>query len=111
MLTKEQITKEVKVEENNITKLIGADVIPRKVEIVPSGVFNEMGLTQYLVDGYGVAERELEGRRAALDAVSGLVILLPSSAFGGAEVTLTPDPSLRLVGMFSEEAARDAAQR
>lgn len=96
----------------NVSKLLGAEVIPRKVEIVPSKVFGEMGLTQYLIDGYGIDSSELDGRRAALDALTGLVILLPSSAFGGKEVALSPDASLRLVGMFSEEPskAHDMAQ-
>ena len=82
----------------NVSKLLGAEVIPRKVEIVPSKVFGEMGLTQYLIDGYGIDTTRL--------------ILLPSSAFGGKEVALSPDASLRLVGMFSEEPskAHDMAQ-
>ena len=91
---------------NNVEKLLGVELNARKVEIVPSGVLKEMGLTNYLIEGYGVAASDIAGRQAALDALSGLVILLPSSAFKGEDVTLTPDASLRLVGMFEEEAHR-----
>ena len=95
----------------NVHKLLGDNVElnAAKVEVVPSGTLAGLGLTTYLIEGYGVAEEELAGRAAALDAVDGLLILIPSVAFGGKATTLDPNPSLRLLGTFREVAATPPA--
>lgn len=90
----------------NVEKLLGTPVEPRKVEIVPHHVVKDMGLSNYLAEGYGISPKSLEGRKAAIDALSGLVIFLPSSAFQGQEATIDPDDSLRFVGLFEEEPQR-----
>ena len=39
----------------------------------------------------------------------GLIILIPTSAFKGKEQTLDPNPALRFIGVFDEEAAAPPA--
>lgn len=88
----------------NIYKLLGDGItlISSKVEVFPSKVLEGMGLTAYLNEGYGIPAEDMAGKAAALDALKGLVILVPSTAFGGIEQVLEPSPALRFIGAFHE---------
>ncbi|AZQ69314.1 hypothetical protein EF888_20525 [Silicimonas algicola] len=88
----------------NLQRLLGPDVTldAEKVEVFPSSVIEGLGLSSYLQEGYGVPREALSGKAAALDALSGLVILIPSSAFEGRTQVLEPNPGLRFVGSFRE---------
>lgn len=88
----------------NVHKLLGDGVtlVSSKVEVFPSKVLEGMGLTQYLAEGYGIPVEDMAGKSAALDALKGLVILIPSSGFGGIEQVLEPSPALRFIGAFHE---------
>ncbi|NNE87944.1 MAG: hypothetical protein HKN27_07695 [Silicimonas sp.] len=88
----------------NVYKLLGDGVtlVSSKVEVFPSKVLAGLGLTNYLAEGYGIPPEDMAGKAAALDALKGLVILVPSSAFGGNEQVLEPSPALRFIGMFHE---------
>lgn len=89
----------------NIERLLGEDIEldSKKVEVFPTGMIESLGLPAYLREGYGISSEEMAGKAAVLDALSGLVILIPSSAFKGDEVTLDPNPGLRFVAAFREE--------
>ncbi len=65
---------------SNVHKLLGQDIQldPSKVEVFPAKVIQSMGLTAYLLDGYGISQADLKGKRAALDALTGLIVLIPS---------------------------------
>ena len=88
----------------NVHKLLGDNVtlVASKVEVFPSKVLEGMGLTHYLAEGYGIPAEDMVGKAAALDALKGLVILIPSSAFGGIDQVLEPSPALRFLGTFHE---------
>lgn len=88
----------------NVQKILGNDVEldASKVEVFPSKVIAGLGLSAYLREGYGIPERDLAGKAAALDALSGLIILVPTSAFGGRAVSLEPNPAVRFIGAFRE---------
>lgn len=87
----------------NVHRLLGDVTLDaKKVQVVPTPALAGLGLTGYLREGYGVADEELAGRAAQLDAVTGLVVLLPASAFGGETQTLNPHPSMRFLGLFHE---------
>ena len=75
---------------------------PAQIDIFPVSDLEELGLYGYLSDGCGVSEDQLD--RDMLDSVEGWVMVLRSAAFGGRAATLTPDPGLRLIGLFTEEA-------
>jgi hypothetical protein len=95
----------------NVNRLLGDDISldPAKVEVINSMVLEGLGLRNYLVRGYGVAAVDLEGKAAALDALNGLIILIPTSAFMGVDQTLDPNPAIRFIGVFREEAAQPPA--
>lgn len=88
----------------NVHKLLGDGVtlVSSKVEVFPSKVLAGLGLSNYLAEGYGIPAEDMAGKAAALDALKGLVILVPSSAFGGNEQVLEPSPALRFIGIFHE---------
>ena len=91
----------------NIHRLLGQDIDldPNKVEVIASKALDAIGLRTYLTSGYGIAAKDLQGKAAALDALTGLIVLIPTSAFKGQDVTLDPNPALRFIGLFSEETA------
>lgn len=91
---------------SNVHKLLGKDIAldPSKVEVFPAKVIQALGLAAYLYEGYGIAEEDLRGKRSALDALTDLIVLIPSSAFQNQAQTLDPNPALRFIGAFSEPA-------
>lgn len=91
---------------SNVHKLLGKDIVldPDKVEVFPAKVIQALGLSAYLFEGYGIAEDDLSGKRSALDALTDLIILIPSSAFKGQAQVLDPNPALRFIGAFREPA-------
>lgn len=91
----------------NVERLLGDGISldPTKVQVFPAKMIESMGMTTYLKEGYGISDSELAGTAAALDAQTGLVAIVPTSAFKGKEVQLDPNPSLRLIGLFHEEKA------
>ena len=95
----------------NVHRLLGEDLDldPNKIEVTASKALESIGLRQYLHSGYGIAEEDLQGKAAALDALTGLIILIPTSAFKGKEQSLDPNPALRFIGVFEEEAAAPPA--
>ncbi len=100
------------INAQNVHRLLGDDIRldPAKVEVINSLVLEGLGLRNYLIRGYGVVEADLDGKAAALDALYGLIILIPSSAFMGVEQTLDPNPALRFIGVFHEEASSPPEQ-
>ncbi len=92
------------ITSQNVHRLLGdVSLMAEKVEVVPTRALEGLGLTGYLKEGYGVASEDLAGRAAQLDAVSGLLIFLPASAFGGTAQTIDPHPTMRLLGLFHEQ--------
>ncbi len=88
----------------NVHRLLGndLDLDPSRIEVFPSTVIEEMGLSAYLSEGYGIPVEDLKGTAAKLDGMKGLVILVASSAFKGQEATLAPNDGIRFVGAYRE---------
>lgn len=83
---------------------LGAERFDRsKAEIFAVSDLSGLGLSSYLEEGQGVAPAELAGLRARLDAITGTVLVVPSSAFEGEAQTLTPRAPLRHVATLNEE--------
>ncbi len=95
------------ITSKNVHRLLGdnIDLDATKVEVIPSRAIDAIGLRQYLTSGYGISPEDLKGKGAALDALKGLIVLIPTSAFKGIEQALDPNPALRFIGVFTEEAA------
>ncbi len=91
----------------NVHKLLGQDIElnAAKVEVFSPKMIEPIGMSTYLNEGHGVPEADLEGTAAALDAMTGLVIVIPTSAFKGKAVTLEPMAGIQFVGAFHEPRA------
>ena len=94
----------------NVHRLLGEEITldPEKVEVFPSKVIVGLGLSKYLSEGHGVSQKELSGKSAALDALTGLIVIIPSSAFDPKPQMLNPNPALRFIGVFKEEKGEGA---
>jgi hypothetical protein len=86
-----------------ISDLLGFDAAPNTAELFAVSDLTGVGLPRYLTDGYTVTAAQITRDRARLDALDGYVLLLFSSAFGGAETTLEIGPDLTLIGTYGEE--------
>lgn len=88
----------------NVHRLLGdgLKLDAANVEVFPSTVIEEMSLSRYLQEGYGVPSDDIKGTAAALDALKGLIIVVSSRAFGGAATVLQPKNGIRFVGLFHE---------
>lgn len=86
-----------------IGDLLGFTPADDTAEIFPISDLTGVGLPRYLTDGYTVTDAQITRDRARLDALDGYVLLLFSSAFDGAETTLTIGPDLTLIGTYGEE--------
>lgn len=73
------------------------------IEIFPVGDLDDIGLTGYILDGLGVSADQVEPMRGQLEAITGHVLVLLSSAFSGQPSTLTPQVPLRHIATFHEE--------
>ena len=83
---------------------LGADHLRDSyVETVAIDDLGGMPLSTYLAEGYGLSGDDFRGARPQLDALTGHVLLLPSSAFGQSAQQLDVARPLRWIGTFSEE--------
>jgi hypothetical protein len=91
----------------NVGRLLGdgVDLDPKKVEVFPAHMIESLGLPLYLREGYGISSEAMAGKAAVLEALSGLVILIRSSAFRGKAHALDPNPALRFIAAFREDPA------
>lgn len=89
----------------NVHKLLGRNIEldAKKVEVFPAKMIDALGLPMYLHEGYGIPTEDMAGKAAVLEALNGLVILIPSSAFRGRDLRLSPNPALRFIAAFREE--------
>ncbi len=79
-----------------------ADLDGDQIDVFPVTDLEELGLYGYLNEGCGVSKDQLD--RAKLGAIDGWVMALRSAAFKGRPATLSPDPRVQLIGLFTEEA-------
>lgn len=75
------------------------------VELFPLSNLEGVGLAGYLTDGLGVAAEDVKPHASRLNAMSGQVLIVLSSAFGGFEATITPTAPLKWIGTYTEEGA------
>ncbi|MEX0277975.1 MAG: hypothetical protein AB3N19_10685 [Ruegeria sp.] len=90
-------------EPGAVDQVLGVEGLdPEQIDIFPVADLDDLGLFGYLHEGCGVSEDQLN--RTKLEAVEGWVMVVRSAAFGGRAATLSPDPRLHLIGLFTEEA-------
>lgn len=83
----------------------GLTLDPTRVEVFPAQDIAPIGLAAYLHEGYGVPMEQLDSAEADLNALTGLIVLVATSAFEGRAVALNPKPALRFVGLYREPAS------
>lgn len=76
----------------------------QQIEVFGADTIAAMGLSTYLVEGYGVDPDDLTHDTARLDGLAGTVVVVSARAFEGNAV-LTPDTGLMLIGRFKEAGA------
>lgn len=74
-----------------------------RVEVFHLDDLSNFGLFNYLVKANGLPEAALEPDRQAIDAVSGVVMMIYSGAFRDVEVTLNPTAMLNPIGAWDED--------
>ena len=97
-LTKDQI------DGFDVASALGAETLdPEQVELFDVSDLQGLGLTGFLEEGHGIPTDQLADMAPQLERLKGVVLIVPSRAFGGEEQTLTPSTPLRLVGTFFED--------
>ncbi len=90
-------------EPGAVDQVLGVEGLdPEQIDIFPVSDLEDLGLYGYLSEGCGVSEDQLD--RTKLEAIEGWVMVLRSAALGGRSATLSLDPRLHLIGLFTEEA-------
>ena len=84
-----------------------SDIDPYWVALVDTRELGALGLEGYLVEGQDVPPAALTAARPMLDAVQGMVVAVPSRAFGGLAQELSPVPWLEPLTSF--DTRRDPA--
>lgn len=87
-----------------LAALLGVEALDRaSVEVFDVKDLTGIGLAGYLMAGDGIPAAQVEPDRQRLEEVSGGVLLVYSEAFPTRPLTLTPDPRLRLIGIYRED--------
>jgi len=87
---------------------LGAEADAAKVDIFPAVKIAPVGLDTFLVEGHGVDPEAVAAHKAALDAVSGIVVVIPAHAFEGRSARLEVAPPARHVATLREAGASPA---
>ncbi len=84
-------------EEGAIRNVLGVgDLDESRVQVIKIKELDDLGLIGFLREGCDISEDQLGHHEAELEALTGAVMLVPSSAFSDA-VQIQPDPRLRPV--------------
>lgn len=75
------------------------------VELFDVADLEELGLSGYMVDGLGIAPKDVDEDAARLCNVTGWVLMLRSAAFDGVAQDLSPRAPLKWIGTYAEEGA------
>ncbi len=75
------------------------------IELFPVSDLEDLGLTGYMVEGLGIAQKDVEEDAARLAAQKGWVLVVRSAAFDGVAQTLSPKAPLRWIGTYKEDGA------
>lgn len=75
------------------------------IELFPVSDLEEMGLTGYMIEGLGIAQKDVAEDATRLTAQKGWVLIVLSAAFDGVAQTLSPKAPLRWIGTYKEDGA------
>lgn len=80
------------------------DLKPDYVEVFRAETLREVGLSHYLTEANGMDEATVAPDAATLDALTGTLVLVVSSALPDTLDRIDPQPPLRLIGRYCEQA-------
>lgn len=87
-----------------VAQLLGLDWLDADfVEIFAVSDLDELGLAGYLIQGNGVSKQDIALDRSRLEAVTGHVLIVYSSAFQGKSAQLAPTRQLVFLGSYRED--------
>ena len=81
------------------------DLDEKRIEFIDVKDLDDLGLSGYMTEGLGIAEKDITPDANRLDALTGHVLIVHSAAFLGNTQTLTPRTPLRWIGTYAEETA------
>ncbi len=91
-------------EKRLVETALGAEEIDYShLEVIDLDALKALGLSTYLIDGLALPETLIARDRARLDALSGRILIMWSTAFAGREQVLKPGRQVTLIGAYREE--------
>ncbi|MEP1353525.1 MAG: hypothetical protein ABJX32_10010 [Tateyamaria sp.] len=99
----EEVSERVKTVEETFA-LLGPDgpLDNAHIALFEVADIQEIGLTEYLVEGGDVTEETIGTDQAKLNSLDGWVMVVYSRAFGQKAMTLTPIPEMTLIGTYGQ---------
>ncbi len=86
-----------------LREALGAETLdPEHIQVFDAADLTGVGLPGYLIDGHAIPEDQIAPLRGRLEAQTGTVMVITSSAFSSTAQVLTPRAPLRLIASFSE---------
>jgi hypothetical protein len=77
---------------SNLEAALGVPLNGHHLESFPAEDLAGMGLAQFLIDGYGIAEDDIPSDRTELDTAGPQILLIRARAFGAEGASLEPIP-------------------
>jgi len=88
--------------QSNVEAAIGSTLDMAHCEHFAASDLADLGLSQFLIDGYGISQSDIGPDHARLDTAGPYILLLRARAFSGLAVTLTPKPPLVHLGTYGQ---------
>ena len=92
--------------EADLARALGIETVDvDQIDLFSTDDLKGLGLVAYMIEGLGIAETELAGDRARLEALTGVILVVRSAAFKGQYTVLTAQAPLRWIGTYAEESS------
>lgn len=93
----------------DVLAALGANGAPDKIDIFTAGAIAPVGLPAFLAEGHGISTDDLAPAQAKLNALTGVIVVVPALAFENHRATVSARAPLTHVATFREAAAESAS--
>lgn len=93
----------------DVLAALGANGAPDKIDIFTAGAIAPVGLPAFLAEGHGISTDDLAPAQAKLNALTGVIVVLPAFALEDRRATLAVTAPLTHISTFREAAAETGA--
>lgn len=101
-----QIDQTIGHDVTALAQALGAAITtPDDVQFVAADTLRDIGLAQFLMLGYGIAQADMSPEMDRLNGLTGDFAIVRSGAFGPNGATLATQSTAKLVAAFTEEGA------